>query len=114
MLLILVFHSESHSPWIRHVECRYSLLSRSPADCIAFALSLRQRPSAPPSPQPTEKNQCTEHNPQPTCALSLCLVCVVSLPTLVNTTSVQEEKRGLAKAALVRLAALQAALVVTP
>lgn len=45
------------------------------------------------------------------CALALCLVCIVSLPTFGNTKTAQEEKRGWAKAALVCLVALKAGLI---
>lgn len=46
-----------------------------------------------------------------TCALALCLVCMVSLPTFGNTGTAQEEERGWAEAALVCLVALKAGLV---
>lgn len=97
MLLILVFHSESHSPWIRHVECRCSLLSRSPADCIAFALSLRQRPSASPSPQPCREKSTYRTQPP----AYLCTFAVPRLRSVASHTGEHNErprgKTGLGK-----------------
>lgn len=45
------------------------------------------------------------------CALALCLVCMVSLPTFGNTGTTQEEERGWAEAALICLVAPKAGLV---
>lgn len=44
-------------------------------------------------------------------AFSLCVVCIISLPTLINALSVQEEKWGFTKAALICLVTLKAMLI---
>jgi len=104
-------------------KCRYSLLSNSQVDCITSTASLTQHPSASSSPQSWRekaayRTQTTTLVPLHdirltllTCALLLCMVHIISPPTTVNAISVQEEKWGFTKAALIWLVTLKAVLI---
>lgn len=92
-------------------------------DCMTLTASLTQHLSTSSSPQPCRDKAVYRtqtaglvplyHNMLTalTCALVLCRVWIISLPTFGNTVSIQKEEWGFTKAALICLATPEAVLI---